>query len=302
MNNRFVGAGIGLLLIIFLIIIVSGAGKNKNAKAAPGFNSVKEFISKDKLEEAKQEIDTLSADEKNDAKSLGKSYFDLAAAYEENNEIVKARDLCGLILKEYNGVENILEVQEKLGRLNVKILFSSIVTDNDVFYEVEPGDNLSKIAKKFNTTVDLIKTSNSLANDMIRVNARLKVSKNKYKILVDKSQNVLTLFTDDDNVFKVYRVSTGENNCSPVGTFEIINKMIDPVWYTEGAVVPAESPDNILGTRWLGISEKGYGIHGTVEPDSLGTQATKGCVRMLNSEVEELYTIVPVGTEVTIMD
>jgi lipoprotein-anchoring transpeptidase ErfK/SrfK len=52
----------------------------------------------------------------------------------------------------------------------------------------------------------------------------------------------------------------------------------------------------------MGLSAKGYGIHGTVDPDSLGTQATSGCIRMLDKEVEELYTIVPNGTEVTIVD
>jgi len=78
--------------------------------------------------------------------------------------------------------------------------------------------------------------------------------------------------------------------------------MEDPVWYKEGAIVPAESPENILGSRWLGLSEKGYGIHGTVDPDSVGQQATQGCVRMLNADVEELYAIIPVGTQVTTVE
>jgi lipoprotein-anchoring transpeptidase ErfK/SrfK len=74
------------------------------------------------------------------------------------------------------------------------------------------------------------------------------------------------------------------------------------VWYKDGAAVPPGSPENILGTRWMGLSKEGYGIHGTTEPGSLGKQATAGCVRMLNAEVEELYGILPEGTEVTIID
>jgi lipoprotein-anchoring transpeptidase ErfK/SrfK len=66
--------------------------------------------------------------------------------------------------------------------------------------------------------------------------------------------------------------------------------------------VPADSPKNILGSRWLGLSEKSYGIHGTTEPQSIGRQVTSGCVRMRNSDVEELYQIVPEGTEVVIID
>ena len=79
-------------------------------------------------------------------------------------------------------------------------------------------------------------------------------------------------------------------------------KIINPTWYKAGAVVPPGSSKNILGTRWLGLSLQGYGIHGTTDPDSIGKQATAGCVRMLNNDVEELYIIVPAGTEVTVVD
>ena len=83
---------------------------------------------------------------------------------------------------------------------------------------------------------------------------------------------------------------------------KITVKLIDPHWYKTGAVVPPGSPENILGSRWLGISKERYGIHGTTEPESIGKQVTAGCIRMLNNEVEELYVIVPSGTKVTIVD
>ncbi|MCU0666368.1 MAG: L,D-transpeptidase [Candidatus Omnitrophica bacterium] len=105
-----------------------------------------------------------------------------------------------------------------------------------------------------------------------------------------------------NEVVKTYTVSTGANNCTPVGTFKIVNKIVDPTWYKAGAVVASGAPENILGTRWMGLDLKSYGIHGTTEPKNLGKQVTAGCVRMANPEVEELYTIVPVGTEVTIVD
>ena len=52
----------------------------------------------------------------------------------------------------------------------------------------------------------------------------------------------------------------------------------------------------------MGFDLKGYGIHGTVDPGSLGQQVTQGCVRMSNSDVEELFSIVPTKTEVTIVN
>ena len=81
-----------------------------------------------------------------------------------------------------------------------------------------------------------------------------------------------------------------------------MNKQVNPTWFKAGAVVPPDSPENILGTRWMGFDLKSYGIHGTTDPDALGKQVTAGCVRMRNSEVEELYDIAPIGTEVTMVD
>jgi len=299
-NNKLLGGGITAVLIILLIFVAFGTKEDKNS-ALSGLKSVRELISKDRLDEAKTALDE-AADANPDLSALGRVYFGLADVYEKKKKIVKARDIYETILTKYQNVGNIADVQERLGRLNIDILFSSIITDRDVRYKVEPGDTLSKIAKKFKTTVGLIKRSNSLKDDTIRAHSRLKISKTRYKILIDKSQNILTLLSDGDSVVKVYSVSTGENNSTPVGTFEIVNRIKDPVWYAQGAIVPAESPKNILGSRWLGLSEREYGIHGTIEPESVGRQSTKGCIRMLNQDVEELYVIVPIGTKVTIVD
>lgn len=301
MNNRLVGIGIVVAAIVLLVLIALGTKNISKGRGISEEVSVKRLITENRLDEAKAVMDKVSEKEK-DSSSVGKIYFEIANAYEKNNEPVKARDMYSLILGKYQNIDNIAEVQKRLGKLNIDVLFSNTITDSDMLYTVEHGDTLSKIAKKFGTTIDLIKASNSLQSDIIRSGAKLKVSKTRYKILIDKSQNLLTLLADDGSIVKVYRVATGENNCTPVGTFTIVNKMKDPVWYKEGAVVPAESPDNILGSRWMGLSVKGYGIHGTVDPDSLGKQTTSGCIRMLDEDVKELYAIVANNTEVTIVD
>ncbi len=118
---------------------------------------------------------------------------------------------------------------------------------------------------------------------------------------MDKSQNILIL-KDNNEVVRVYSVSTGANNSTPVGKFKITSKLVDPVWFNRGAVVPPESPENVLGSRWLGFDLPGYGIHGTVEPETIGKQVTAGCVRMRNEDVEELYSLVTIGSEVEIVD
>lgn len=193
------------------------------------------------------------------------------------------------------------EIQKRLEDLNLRIIFSRIVTDDSTLYTIQPGDSLNRIAKKFNTTVSLLKRSNGLAGDKIYPNDTLKVVANPFSIFVDKSDNVLRLLLGG-RLIKTYHVATGKNNSTPVATVTIKDKLIDPTWYHAGAVVPPDSPENILGTRWMGFDLRGYGIHGTTIPESIGTQSTSGCVRMFNHEVEELYSMIPVGTKVVIVD
>ncbi|MCX5711312.1 MAG: L,D-transpeptidase family protein [Candidatus Omnitrophica bacterium] len=166
---------------------------------------------------------------------------------------------------------------------------------------MKPGDTLTRIAREFKTTPELIAKSNNLTDSKIIPGRKIKVWSAPFSILVDKSQNTLTLKSDEE-VIKVYIVSTGKNNSTPVGTYKITNKLVNPTWFKSGAVIPAGSTDNVLGTRWMGFDLAGYGIHGTTEPQNLGKQVTAGCVRLGNPDVEELYTIIPVGTEVTIVD
>ncbi|OGW84723.1 MAG: hypothetical protein A3A81_08210 [Omnitrophica bacterium RIFCSPLOWO2_01_FULL_45_10b] len=192
-------------------------------------------------------------------------------------------------------------IQNTLEKLNMKILFSPIETPDSFFYTVQAGDSLSKLAKKHHTTVDLIKKSNQLSTDLIRTDVKLKITKAIYSIVVDVSENKLKLFSDGE-LLRTYPMASGkEGHPTPRGSFTIVTKLENPVWYKTGAVFPPGSPDNILGTRWLGFSLKSYGIHGTTLPETIGTNASEGCLRMYNRDVEELYTVVPLGTAVSIV-
>ena len=163
------------------------------------------------------------------------------------------------------------------------------------------GDTLNSVAKKFNTTIELIMLANNLKNPDIKAASKLKVQTSRFSVIVDKSENTLSLKSNEE-VIKVYTVATGSDNSTPTGVFKIVTNVIAPPWYTSKGIIPPESPENVLGTRWLGLSKTGYGIHGTTEPHTIGSQCTLGCIRMLNNEVEELYSILPVGSDITIID
>jgi len=229
------------------------------------------------------------------------SIFQLARGYMDKNEYVKARDAFREFLKKFPAHENAPRAAEAIEDLNIKIIFSDIVDDKSVLYEIKPGDTLAKIASKYNTTVELIKKSNNLKTDLIYPGKKIKVNSAKFSILVDKTDNMLRLKRGEE-IVKTYQVSTGRDFSTPVGTFKIEEKLVSPLWYKVGAVVSPDNPDYELGSRWMGLSEPEYGIHGTKDPATIGQHITNGCVRMRNAEVEELYAIVPSGTEVTIVE
>ncbi len=224
-----------------------------------------------------------------------------AKDFEVKGDLLGAKGQYQKLINEFPNSGEVMNWEKKIEDINIKLLFSPSITPKSIVYEIKPGDTINKIAREFKTTSDLIMKSNNLTDAKILPGRKIKVWTASFSMLVDKSQNTLILKSDEE-IIKTYIVATGKNNSTPVGTFKITSKLIKPTWFKAGAVVAAGSPENILGTRWLGFNLSGYGIHGTTDPKSLGKQVTEGCVRMSNSDVEEVYSIVPQGTEVTIVD
>jgi lipoprotein-anchoring transpeptidase ErfK/SrfK len=117
------------------------------------------------------------------------------------------------------------------------------------------------------------------------------------RIVVSIPDRTLILI-DSGHIVKTYAVAVGAPATpSPTGTFQVVTRVPDPAWYQPGKVVPP-GPGNPLGPRWIGLSQKGYGIHGTNSPRSIGKAKSHGCIRMRNADVEELFKLVEVGDAV----
>lgn len=224
-----------------------------------------------------------------------------ARRFEAKGNLLEAKLLYQKLVNDFPESSSIMDWQKKTEDINIKLLFSPVITPKSISYSIRPGDTLNKIAREHKTTAELIMKSNDIGDSLITPGRSIKIWVAPFSMLVNKSQNILLLKSDEE-IVKTYIVSTGKNNCTPVGTFKIVNKLLNPTWFKAGAIVPAESAENVLGTRWMGFNLAGYGIHGTTAPKELGKQVTQGCVRLSNSDVQELYSIVPVGTEVTIID
>jgi lipoprotein-anchoring transpeptidase ErfK/SrfK len=122
----------------------------------------------------------------------------------------------------------------------------------------------------------------------------------KSEIVISLEDRKLALI-EDGQVKAIYPVAVGKPSTpSPVGTFTIARRVKNPTYSHDGRFV-APGPHNPVGSRWMGLSIRGYGIHGTNEPNSIGKAASHGCIRMAKADLEALYPQVTVGETVELV-
>ncbi len=124
-------------------------------------------------------------------------------------------------------------------------------------------------------------------------------------ITINKSKRILTLY-ENKQVLQKHPIAIGNPpSLTPNGKFTVVSKVVNPSWGGGGYAKPVKGgvPENPLGYRWLGISYKGgstLGIHGNNSPYSIGENVSHGCIRMVNSDVEQFFPIVPMSAPVWI--
>ena len=188
------------------------------------------------------------------------------------------------------------KIAEKLNYLNDKLVFDpKMPVSGAIFHKVEPGEYISTIAKNYGLgTWSSIVDINKVDPKNLKVGMTLKIMQGRLSILVDKKNFTLSWYLDGKFI-KRYKCATGAVETeTPVGHYEIFKMDAEPNWTDPktGKVYKYGEEGHLIGSRWLAIrggSKTGLGIHGTVYPDSIGTKASNGCIRLLNKNVEELY-------------
>jgi LysM repeat protein len=164
-------------------------------------------------------------------------------------------------------------------------------------YEVARGDSVTRIGQKFLIPKELVMRLNGLASPDIVAGLSMKVIQGPVNVEVLKGRYEIQAWLGDICV-RVYQVGIGKTNSTPEGTFVVKNKMINPPYQPQHKPKSEHrdggARDNPLGTRWIDIGNH-YGIHGTIDPTSIGRDVSEGCIRMNNKEVEELYDLVVQG-------
>ncbi len=228
-------------------------------------------------------------------------------ALRDAGQKIKAREQCYEYLDKLKDASAIRAIEDILGEINIELLLTPAAMPEKTDYVVKTGDSLARIAKQFGTTVELVQMSNQVRGHMIRPGDRMRVFNAPFSLRISKSRNELEVYAGG-RFFKRYQVGTGKHGTTPAGIFVINDKIPEPPWWRpDGQVVPFGDKDNVLGTRWLSLKPvegtdpvRGYGIHGTWEPETIGKQASAGCVRLLNEDVEQLYILLPLGARVVI--
>jgi len=154
---------------------------------------------------------------------------------------------------------------------------------------------IAKLLMAMTTTSAALQTSLPAASPKTPESAKATM----HWVLVSLPDRKLALF-ENGKVVRTYQVAIGKTSTpSPVGAFKIVNRVTNPTYYHKGQVIAA-GKSNPVGSRWMGLSAKGYGIHGTNQPTSIGKAASTGCIRMSKRDLEELFELVNIGDAVEI--
>ena len=166
-------------------------------------------------------------------------------------------------------------------------------------YTVQANDQLRVIANKYQLSWEYLARLNKTEPRRIQLGQKLKVVKGPFAAIVDLQDYSLTVHLQGYYV-KRYDVGIGKEGSSPVGKFSVLNKVENPQ-YTgpDGRVISSDDPQNPLGERWIDLGDS-YGIHGTIDPDSIGKAASRGCIRLRDKDVIEVYDFLVKDSEVVL--
>jgi len=190
------------------------------------------------------------------------------------------------------------QLQEKIDATARSIFFESQPHFIEP-YVIQSGDRMEVVAKNYQLSWEYLARLNRTEPRRIQIGQKLKVLKGPFAAVVELHAFELIVHLQGYYV-KRYHVCTGKDNSSPIGKFAVLNKVVNPP-YTgpDGKVIAADDPSNPLGERWIDLGDS-YGIHGTIDPDSIGKAESRGCIRLRDQDVIEVYNFLVKGSEVVI--
>lgn len=175
-------------------------------------------------------------------------------------------------------------------------------------YTVKPGDKPILIAREFDVPYEIVLQVNGISDPKaIRRGETLKIPRGPFHARIVKSRFRLDLYLQDLYV-RSFPVGLGADEGTPEGEWLVVKRQPNPTYYPPASardkrVIAADDPKNPLGDYWIGlegvrgeaVGKKSYGIHGTIEPETIGRNASMGCVRMHNEDARFLFRVLKEG-------
>ncbi len=227
----------------------------------------------------------------------------LAQVAHASGDLLTARENYSQVVAADSSETMAAQVREQLSILGRETILSPRIFEGDPHvdrYVIQPGDTLAKIASTLHVTADLLAGVNLIGDkNLVRAGQTIKIIKGPFDAVVDKKSYTLDLYLGSTLV-RSFSVGLGANDGTPVGKWRVSSKLSNPTYHPPrgGRIIAADDPQNPLGERWIGlvgiegaaIGQERYGIHGTIEPESIGQSTSMGCIRLRNEDVEQLYS------------
>ena len=199
------------------------------------------------------------------------------------------------------------QLRERLQELAERIFFSSAIVKGAPGidrHRVRSGEFLQQLGKQYNVPHELLMAINKISDPKrLRAGQEIKVIEGPFHAQVDQDKFELSIYLEHSSEHHFvcsFPVGLGERG-TPSGVWKVKTKLTNPTWYPPdgGKPVAAEDPENPLGEYWIGlegisgeaIGAIGYGIHGTIETDSIGKANSLGCIRMRHEDIERVYQL-----------
>ncbi len=211
-------------------------------------------------------------------------------------------------------------IKKILAKLSDKWLFSSDVYEDDRltgWYLVQPGDRLTEIGDKFNVPYRILQDINNIARpELLQAGVKIKVIYGPFNAIVHKSDFTMDLYLKNKTYIKTYKIGLGDKETeTPTGRWRVRKggKLIKPNWTDPrtGTTYIASHPEYPLGSRWISLEgiegdaldRRGFAIHGTKDPETIGTRSSMGCIRLHNGDVIEVFNLLQDGaSEVRVVE
>jgi hypothetical protein len=233
-------------------------------------------------------------------------------------KIIEARGILSDILLMPMTDQQRAFVKNRLSELTDKWLFSRTVFPGDSLcgsYEVKRNERLSAIGRQFKVPWEILSEINEVRPEVLPAGGTIKVINGPFRAKVYLSTFTMDLYLQNTFV-RSFRVGLGQpGKGTPTGLWRVKSngKLIEPPWLdpVTRKMLHASDEGYALGSRWIGLEglkgkakgRTGIGIHGTKDPETIGTESSRGCVRMHDSDVIFVYNLlVPIHSLVEIVE